>query len=70
MPAGRLWVDAGRISARMFRPLAANRRVKAVPTNPVAPVMAIVSIIEFRPMFGNTCPLPVEYHILTSFFIH
>jgi hypothetical protein len=47
MPDGRLWVDAGRINARIFRPVAANRRVKAVPTNPVAPVMAIVSIMKF-----------------------
>jgi hypothetical protein len=47
MPAGRLWVDVGRISARIFRPVAANRRVKAVPTNPVVPVMATVSIMVF-----------------------
>jgi hypothetical protein len=43
---GRLWVEAGRIKAWIFRPAVANRRVKAVPTNPVAPVIAIVSTIE------------------------
>jgi hypothetical protein len=60
MSAGRLWVEAGRIKAWIFRPAAANRRVKAAPTNPVAPVMAIVSIMGFCLLFGNTYPVPVE----------
>jgi hypothetical protein len=71
VPAGRLWVDTGRIKAWIFRPAAANRRVKAAPTNPVAPVIAMVSIMAlFRLLFGNIYPGPVEQNMLTSFIIH
>ena len=47
IPAGRLEADAGRSRARMCQPLDVNRRINALPINPVPPVNASVRGMKF-----------------------